>query len=241
MKNKVKLCVATPMYAGQCFGAFMVSVMRLQTVAVGKGWEFQFIFNGNESLITRGRNKLVEHFLQLDSTHLLFLDADMEFDPNSIASLVEYNVDVICGLCPKKYINWESVKVLIKNNPEINPWVIPRLISLQDNNVNYFNNQQNQQIPGLVPVKHAGTGCMLIKRDVFTRMSKSLPTFVDYGSDGMQPPTNKPLFFDTKVEEGSGAYLSEDYYFCDEWRKIGGTVYMAPHVKLGHIGIHTYY
>ena len=31
-----------------------------------------------DSLITRGRNKLVSHFLKSDCTHLFFIDADIE-------------------------------------------------------------------------------------------------------------------------------------------------------------------
>lgn len=242
MTGKVKLCVATPMYGGQCYGAFMTSIMGLDQVARDKGWDFCFVHIGNESLITRARNKLVEKFLELDCTHLLFIDADMEFNPTLLASLVDYDVDVVCGLCPKKQINWVAVKELIKTSPDTNPHLIPKRISAIDNNVNYFDGGYAvTDIPGLVPVKHAGTGCMLIKREVFTKLQTILPKFTDYGSDGLAPPKQKSLFFDTAVEEGTGAYLSEDYYFCYQWRKLGGTVYMAQHIKLHHIGTHTFY
>lgn len=239
--DKIKLCVATPMYAGQCFGAYMVSIMGLKDYCTQRGWGFKFIHIGNESLITRARNKLVEQFLISDSTHLLFIDADMEFAPELIGSLVDYNVEVVCGLCPKKQIRWDAVKDLVKNNPDIEPYLIPRLISDRDNNVNYFGNDETKHIEGLLSVKHSGTGCMLIQRNVFTKLNRSIPQFIDYGSDGLAHPTLKPLFFDTKVETHSHSYLSEDYYFCDEWRKIGGTIYLAPHIRLNHIGIHTFY
>lgn len=241
MSDNIKLCVATPMYGGQCFGAYMVGIMGLQTVCKEKGWGFHFIYSGNESLITRARNKLVELFLQTDCTHLLFIDADMEFSPSQIASLVEYNVDVISGLCPKKQINWEAVKAVVKDNPDIHPLLIPRVISDTDNNINYLDGSLVSDIPDLVCIKHAGTGCLLIKREVFGQLLNSVPKFIDYGANGLATPTIKRLYFDTKVEENSMSYLSEDYYFCDEWRKVGGKVYLAPHIKLGHIGMHTFY
>jgi hypothetical protein len=31
-------------------------------------------------------------------------------------------------------------------------------------------------------------------------------------------------------------YLSEDYGFCDLWQKIGGDVWMMPHMTLIHSG-----
>ena len=237
--SKVNLCVATPMYGGQCYGTYMVGIMGLQTICKEKGWGFQFIYTGNESLITRARNKLVEIFLQTECTHLLFIDADMEFSPAKIVNLVEYDVDVISGLCPKKQINWEAVKAIVKSDPDIHPFLIPRSISDADNNVNYFGDTDG--IYDLISVKHAGTGCLLIKREVFTKLMGSIPKFVDYGANGLASPTLKCLFFDTKVENESMSYLSEDYYFCDEWRKLGGKVYLAPHIKLGHIGTHTFY
>lgn len=236
----MKMCIATPMYGGQCHGVFMTSIMGLKNVIEAKGWGFMFIYTDNESLITRARNKLVEIFLKSDATHLWFIDADMGFDPWIMSTLPEYNVDVICGLCPKKQIRWQEVKNVVLQNPNIDPFVIPRVISNSDNNVNYFYSNDSD-ISGLVRVRHAGTGCMLIKRDVITKLDAVLPKHIDYGSDGTASPIHKSLFFDTKVSEESGLYLSEDYYFCEQWRNIGGTIYMAHNVKLSHTGIYTYY
>jgi hypothetical protein len=236
----INLCVATPMYGGQCYGAFMEGIMALKDVAISKGWGFKFIYTTNESLITRARNKLVEQFLVSNSTHLLFLDADMVFNPSLVAGLVEYDVDVVCGVCPKKFIDWNAIKNLVTNNPDITPNWIPTLTS--EYCVNYHSNYEHYSPSptGLMLVKHAGTGCMLIKRQVLETMQNHLPKFTDYGSDGTANPKERALFFDTKVEEHSNAYLSEDYYFCNEWKKLGGNIYIAYGVKLKHIGIYTF-
>jgi len=239
MNSPIHLCVATPMYGGQCYGSYMGCVMHLKSICESRGWDFTFLFTPNESLITRARNKLVERFLTTDATHLLFLDGDMEFDANVMAELPTYPVDVVCGLCPKKYINWPEVKNLILNNPEVDPYLAQALTS--EFCVNVFT-QIDTAVSGnsLIPVKHAGTGCMMIRREVFEKLKASVPKFIDYGSDGTAPPTEKHLYFDTTIEEDSRSYLSEDYYFCTEWRKVGGIVFLAPHVRLKHIGNYTY-
>ena len=64
----------------------------------------------NESLITRGRNALVHNFLKTDCTHLMFIDSDIKFNANEIPRMFEVDKDVICGIYPKKEINWHQVR-----------------------------------------------------------------------------------------------------------------------------------
>ncbi|MFQ5622442.1 MAG: hypothetical protein ACE5FS_03500 [Paracoccaceae bacterium] len=80
---------------------------------------------------------------------------------------------------------------------------------------------------GPVEVDYAGTGFMMIDRGVFEKM-KSERIRHEEGSGECW------AFFDPRVE--NGVYLSEDYAFCEDWRKLGGKVVMDPTVKLSHIG-----
>jgi len=50
-------------------------------------------------------------------------------------------------------------------------------------------------------------------------------------------------FFDTVIDTkdsitggGSDRYLSEDYMFCQMWRKIGGEIWLCPWMRTDHIG-----
>jgi len=42
-------------------------------------------------------------------THLLFIDADIEFNPDDILNMINADHDIISGVCPKKIVNWERV------------------------------------------------------------------------------------------------------------------------------------
>jgi hypothetical protein len=84
---------------------------------------------------------------------------------------------------------------------------------------------------------------MLIKRNVFEVLAPHVPTY--RVSSFQNPETgeyDKPLtyeFFATSIDE-TGALLSEDYHFCELFRKHGGKIYAHPFVKLDHVGTYVY-
>lgn len=106
--RKRKLFVATPMYGGQCTGMYMKSSLDLQGICQQYGIETRFSFIFNESLITRARNYLVDEFLRSGFTHLLFIDADIHYDPRDVIALLALDKDIIGGPYPKKSIKWQS-------------------------------------------------------------------------------------------------------------------------------------
>ena len=71
--------VATPMYGGLCYGFYMQSGLKLQTMCrdMNIGLSFSMLFN--ESLIQRARNLLAANFLKSEATHMMFIDADINF------------------------------------------------------------------------------------------------------------------------------------------------------------------
>ena len=111
-----KVFIATPMYGGQCYGYYTQSILMLQRVLDQNNIESIFSFMFNESLITRARNALSHGFLNSDATHLMFIDSDIRFNPNDIVKMIEADKGIICGLYPKKEINFPSLQKAIQNN-----------------------------------------------------------------------------------------------------------------------------
>ena len=93
-------------------------------VAAAKKIELQFGTIGNESLITRARNTIVQLFMDGDYTHLLFIDADLAFNPTAVIRMLEYDKDVVTGIYPRKTIDWIKVKKRLKENPDIAKYVL---------------------------------------------------------------------------------------------------------------------
>ena len=74
--------------------AYVKSVLDFQAEAAKRGIRTSFRFVANEALIVRARNELTWAFLQSDATHLLFIDADIGFEPQAPFRLFEFNREV---------------------------------------------------------------------------------------------------------------------------------------------------
>lgn len=231
--------IATPMYGGNCTGLYTSSMMELQVAFSKYGISFSIEFLFNESLITRARNLLAYNFLNSDASHLFFIDSDIKFKADDAVSMIAADKDIICGVYPKKEINWPTVRNAINNN-------------VSDDNlkyctgglaVNLIDHAQSVEIKLNEPVEilHGCTGFMLIKREVFEKLSDHVPSYrpnLNYKFGG--PDIYHKDFFSLSLDPTNQLYLSEDYHFCQMWRDIGGKVYAAPWIRLSHVGMYEY-
>jgi hypothetical protein len=247
--RKKKLFIATPMYGGMNHGLYMKSCLDLQTVMMKYNIEVKFSFLFNESLITRARNYLVDEFLRTDYTHMMFIDSDIHFDPNDVIALLALDKDVIGGPYPKKSINWGNVAETARKNPDLNPKELENLVGEYVFNV--VKGTQQFQVSEPLQVMEIGTGHMMIKRQVFEKLAEAFPN-IRYKPDHVgqahfDGSRYIHAYFDTVIDTkdsyiggGSDRYLSEDYMFCQMWRKIGGEVWLCPWMKTQHIGTYAF-
>jgi len=180
---------------------------------LGIDWTLETMVN--ESLISRARNTLTAKFLdQAESTHLFFVDADIGWEPWHLLVLLNRDKDVIGGLYPMKTM---PIK-----------WV-----------VNGFEGAEEGP-DGLQEVSKAGTGFLLMKKHVFEKLNVH-PAVKQYKNDiGLDPKYDKYLktYFDTAVRQNR--YYSEDWTFCENWRDLGGKVYVDKRVLLRHSGAYVF-
>ena len=102
--------IATPMYGGVCTGNFMVGVLQTINKMQSVGVQVYFVQMGNESLITRARNELTRIFMEQGFDYLMFIDADISFDGQAVATLMAADKDIVCGIYPKKEVDWAAVE-----------------------------------------------------------------------------------------------------------------------------------
>ena len=233
--------ITTPMYGGMCTGFFTQSLIPLPGLAREQGVDLSFSFMFNESLIQRARNSLVNVFMKRpECTHLMFIDADIKFDPMHIIAMVEADMDLLAGIYPKKEINWWSVEQAVHRgvpHDQLKYYTGSFVVNLLDG-------APTATTPNNVPLEvlNAGTGCMLIKRRVFEILEPITDTYMNDVADlsGILQPEPIHAFFDVSICPESERLLSEDYHFCQAWRRAGGKVYVAPWVQLSHIGTYTF-
>jgi acyl-CoA synthetase (AMP-forming)/AMP-acid ligase II len=254
-KNKVCLYILTPHYGGMCHVTYMRSLMKTQDRLRELGVELHIEFCNNDSLVSRARNNLVARAMSNSNmTHMLFIDNDITWDPDSILKLLLAEKPVVGGIYPLKHYNWEK---LVNTNPEtpnvnvVQNWIdrknqsmfkdaIPdvdlihhRLLSY---NLNLATNTMRIE-NNLTKVRHIATGFMMIKRKVIEKLQQAFPSTKYVDDVGfLQPEENKHAYalFDCGVEDGH--YFSEDWLFCHRWTKMGGEIHVEVTINLNHTG-----
>ncbi len=110
--KEVNLVVATPCFGGQLSVTYAASLFKLQqAVRRFSGINLKVLFKDGDALITRARASLLSQFLADETaTHLLFVDADIGFEPEQIVRLIECGADMCAAVYPIKRIDWERVK-----------------------------------------------------------------------------------------------------------------------------------
>ena len=220
---------------------YMTSLLSLQAVLGKAGHEAMVSVLVNESLITRGRNALVNQFMKTDADYLFFIDSDIQFYGDQVLPMIDADKDIICGIYPKKEINWQQVAKGVKNGEDPNnlkhytgSWVL--------NLVDYAG---SVTVPVGEPLEiwAGGTGFMLIKRKVFEELKDKTPSYINDVVDlanADAPRERITQYFTESIEPETERLLSEDYHFCRQWRLQGGKIYAAPWVQLSHQGTYAF-
>lgn len=224
----MSLLIATPCYNGVSLAPFEASCYNLRKELVAAGIGHDFLRIANESLVTRARNVCAASFL-FDTQYecLLFVDADIEFEPADVAriwNLCLDGADVAVGHYRHK-----------KPSAPVAAWVGGQLTPLE-------------KFTEPFEVDYAGTGFMMIRRKTFEKLIDKHPDW-EY-EEGMplegwvDKPPQKPCwaFFQDPIEDSplGKFHLSEDYFFCSRVREAGMKVIMDPAVQLKHWGMYPY-
>src|SRR5580693_4656005 len=104
------ILVSTPCFGGMVSQNYMLSVIRLMSYARTSGFEVSLSVMGYDALISRARSSLVAAFLDDPApTHLLFVDADISFEPQQVERLLKFDKDFTGALYPLKSIDWDFI------------------------------------------------------------------------------------------------------------------------------------
>ena len=241
--------IATPCYGGQIGEPYFRSMMRFAILCNKYNIQYTISTLANESLITRGRNTLTSFFMEnTAATHLFFIDADIEFNPEDILRMVAYDKDIVVGAYPKKALNWTSIISAARADESETEETIEGHSSNYVVNFDFLKDENGNHTPqvqiedNLVKLKDAGTGFMCIKKEVIQKMFDKHPE-MKYVNDINVDQKFEPFMyalFDTIIDPDSRRYLSEDYMFCRTWQNMGGTVYLDPRTALNHVGHYTF-
>jgi hypothetical protein len=234
VSTNVNLVIATPCFGGQISVLYAASLFKLQKLVRSyRDIDLKILFKDGDALITRARASLISQFLDDPSaTHLLFVDADIGFEPEQVLRLIECGADMCAAVYPIKRIDWDRVKMTIETaRPNPAAAALKYVFEVADPNAVI-------EKAGFVKVRYAGTGFLMIRREALERLCAHYPQLQykrDHSVDAATASDNRFALFECMISE-DGTYLSEDFAFCKRWTDMGGEIWADLKSRLDHIG-----
>lgn len=215
----VKAFIAIPAYGDLC-AEFVHSLFGSQVALQSAGISADLCILSGSCHVDDARNDLARQFLDSDCDRMVFIDADIGWDPVDLVRIIQADHDVSGGIYPLKQ-DYEGYPVRPCQGPlqaEADGWL------------------EVEGVPG---------GFTCVKRHVIqTLYDQEWRGF--YGSRD-DPDKHKPIkliferLYDNPGEDPIyGARTSSDYAFCRKTRAAGFHIYIHPMIKLRHIGEYTW-
>jgi hypothetical protein len=172
------------------------------------------IFRG-ASAIDQARSMMAHGALEDGFTELLWIDADIAFEPSDVDMLLAHDKPLVCGIYPKKGTRALACHVLSGTR---------ELVFGEGG--------------GLVEIMYAAAGFTLVRSSVYASIVEklALPTCnAQFGTPLV--PYYQPL---VKQTDDGAWYLSEDFAFSERARQAGISVHADTRIRLRHIGRYAY-
>lgn len=170
---------------------------------------------GGYSQIDIARSQIATDALADGFEELMWIDADIAFDPSSVDRLRSHNLPVSCVIYPKKGQRALACHIMPGT----------KQITFGEGG-------------GLVELLYGATGFLLTHADVYRRMQETEKLPVCNQQRG-RPIV--PYFLPMIVPDGEGHwYLGEDFAFFERLRRSGYQIFADTTIRLRHIGGYGY-
>lgn len=173
-------------------------VIGRTVVSQARNMIVQIVLQGSEAIDPRDHpNGVPEEYSQ--ASHILFLDDDTMMPPDGLMRLLSHDLPIVGGL------------VCLRGGRFL-PSVYRRVPGTEAQHVFVTRFKR-----GLQEVDAIGGACLLVKREVFEKMS--------------------PPWFDYQCGATPGETISEDFYFCLKARALGYPIVLDFEVQCGHLAL----
>ena len=207
------------------------AVIKLQMLMMRHKIQLMIDTTENESLVHRARNVSVGRFMQkTDCEYLMFIDADVHFDPAAVVRLVRSGHELSVACYPKKVVMWDQAAAAVRNGDDRD------MAMLSSSLVVNIGATKRSIENGFVEILDGPTGFMCIHRSVFKKLEEKFPELWCKNDHQNRDFDEYHACFDCMIDPESKRYLSEDYAFCRRWQQAGGKIYADVNTTLGHVG-----
>jgi hypothetical protein len=216
----MSVMIALPCYGGLVSEKTTSGLFNLGKMLVRNDIKHGLLTLANSSLISQGRSKIANFFVNnTEYEYLFFLDSDIGFDPADVIKLMDYRRTITCAAYPMKTIPIRY---------------------------NYTISKPEQRQGPLVKITGMGMGFVMIHRQVFLdvkeRYGEELFYIPDDNSSNVAPSENEMnnsfhYFLEMKQ---NGRYLPEDISFFRRAAAVGHDAWLDQSIELCHIGSHVF-
>ena len=205
-----KVFIGIPAYGGMNGSSFR-SCLGLMVQLMNRRIEHTFYVAENLGDIVRVRNNILAKFLASDMTHILMVDADIGFPPESVIHMLEADRPFIGAAIPLRRQHWSGVEKFVADYDDISAQ------SLAAHSVQFNIEPETTTAHGaFIPVKGMGVAFALISREAIERMAAAYPELEYVDEDG----NSQTGLFNHMVDPDTRQMLGEDISFCRRWRDL---------------------
>jgi len=160
------------------------------------------LFFDSSTILLNQRENLIKKAQQINADYVLWLDSDMMFPSTIVNRLLAHNKDIVACNYMKRSKPLRTVAYT-----DINDWDSWLMIKEQND---------------LVEVQGVGMGCMLMKTDIFNKLSKP--------------------YFEFEYKNETEDWLGEDFSLQRKLRDLNYKIYIDTvlSMEIRHVGIYAY-
>ncbi len=201
-----KICIATTAYDSPD-ASYTFSMQRTREWLHKAGYGTEYMLLSGNCHVDDARNTIVQEFLLTDCTDLVFIDADVSWEPADLMLLCIQDCDVVGGVYPFRRDTAQS-----KMNMPVR--MIPGLVDPDES--------------GLIEVEGLPAGFLRIRRHVLEMLAEDANRYWNRADRRLEVPI---LFERTYSDD---LRMGGDLAFCAKWRAKGGKVHAVYDLRLGH-------
>lgn len=215
--------IALTAYGGWCRNPCVMSVVSLVDAMTAQGWRHNFsVWDVND--VSEARNSVASVVLKAaEYSHLLFVDYDMVFRPQSALRLISSGRPVI------------GVAYLRRGGS----------LTGADQFAVHLKEQAAEPSDGIIEVDGIGMGLTAITRETLVAMHATgklrtqLPDVP--GAKVIKRGINTICGFFDRMSGLGGTFVGEDFSFCRRWKELcDGSTYAVIDDQVGHMGEQTW-
>ena len=200
--------IGTPCYDGKIDVWYCNALINTIKMGIELDIEIIPMWVSFDALLQRARNDTIHIALETNCDDLIWIDSDIEWQPEQFFKLLNYQVDVVGGTYRKK--GDEEVYVLrqlIKKSPDLET--------------------------GLIEVEGLGTGFVRFTKAAMQHLWDISEPYIDPKDD-----KERRMIFDVVIQTVGGIrqMVSEDIHAFNKLKDGGFKVWLDPEITCNHIG-----